>query len=48
MIVVPLSDKEFIEEDETNSWELMKAQEQNGSVNMLDDPEEDAWDRELP
>jgi len=29
--------------DHNESFYLMKAQEQNGSVSMLNEPEEDAW-----
>jgi hypothetical protein len=27
-----------------DSWRLMEAQEQNGTMQMLNEPEEDAWD----
>jgi hypothetical protein len=43
MIILPLNDKESFDEDDTRSWYLMKAQEQNGSVKLLKEPEEDAW-----
>lgn len=45
IIILPFNDKESFEEDDTHSWYLMKAQEQSGSMNMLNEPEEDAWDR---
>lgn len=42
IIILPYQDSEnFSAENE--SLYLMKAQEQNGTVNMLNEPEEDAW-----
>lgn len=43
MIILPFPGDYSSGEDDYNSWDLMKAQEQNGSMNVLNEPEEDAW-----
>jgi len=42
IIILPYQDSEILS-TENESFYLMKAQEQNGTVNMLNEPEEDAW-----
>lgn len=42
IIILPYQDSEIFP-IENESLYLMKAQEQSGSVNMLNEPEEDAW-----
>lgn len=42
IIILPYQDSEKFS-TENESLYLMKAQEQNGTVNMLNEPEEDAW-----
>lgn len=42
IIILPYHESENLD-GEDESLYLMKAQEQNGSVNMLNEPEEDAW-----
>jgi hypothetical protein len=43
LIILPYKDDESSVEDDYNSWDLMKAQEKNGSMDMLNEPEEEAW-----
>ena len=43
MIILPFSSDESSADEDYNSWDLMKAQEKNGSMSMLNEPEEDAW-----
>jgi hypothetical protein len=42
IIILPYQDSEDFSVGNESLY-LMKAQEQNGTVNMLNEPEEDAW-----
>lgn len=42
VIILPYQEEKNLT-DLNESFYLMKAQEQNGSVSMLNEPEEDAW-----
>ena len=42
VIIFPYQEEKNLT-DQNESFYLMKAQEQNGSVSMLNEPEEDAW-----
>ncbi len=42
VIILPYQEEKNLT-DHNESLYLMKAQEQNGSVSMLNEPEEDAW-----
>jgi len=43
LIIIPYVKEEFDNDIRTESWYVMKAQEVSGSVNMLNEPEEEAW-----
>jgi len=43
VIIIPYKSEENAQEDNSESYYLMKAQEQSGSISMLNEPEEDAW-----
>lgn len=42
VIILPYQDEKNLS-DLNESFYMMKAQEQNGSVSMLNEPEEDVW-----
>lgn len=42
VIILPYQEEKNLS-DLNESFYMMKAQEQNGSVSMLNEPEEDAW-----
>lgn len=44
VIILPYTEEQNITEDKSESYYRMKAQETNGTVNLLNEPEEDAWD----
>ena len=44
IIILPYTEEQNITEDRSESYYMMKAQETNGTTNMLNEPEEDAWD----
>ncbi len=41
MIIIPVNKNE--EENKISSYNMMKLQEKNGMVQMLNEPDEDAW-----
>jgi len=43
LIIIPFVDEEKKDDASTESTYLMKAQEMNGSISMLNETEEDAW-----
>ncbi|HEY5590038.1 MAG TPA: hypothetical protein VIK55_03375 [Paludibacter sp.] len=43
VIILPYKREENTTENNSESYYLMKAQEQSGSISMLNEPEEDAW-----
>ena len=44
IIILPYTEEQNITEEKSESYYRMKAQETNGTVNLLNEPEEDAWD----
>lgn len=44
IIILPYTEEQNITEDRSESYYMMKAQETNGTTNMLNEPEEGAWD----
>lgn len=44
IIILPYTEEQNITEDKSESYYRMKAQETNGTINLLNEPEEDAWD----
>ena len=44
IIILPYTEEHNITDDKSESYYMMKAQETNGTANMLNEPEEDAWD----
>lgn len=44
VIILPYTEEQNITKDRSESYYMMKAQETNGTTNMLNEPEEDAWD----